>query len=516
MPSFKKIGLLSKRLAVVFKNLFLAGINIKAGGPERFRFFLEKTGGAFVKFGRVLSLRHDLISPAWANELFKLSNKSQEFPFVKMHEVFIREMGSTVGDFFSKFDDEPVAATSMSQVYQAWLKDGSKVAVKIQRPGTKEIFEADFLIIYFFSSILSLLKIFPATEVADDFIEWTMREMDFRHEANDSDFFYERNEGHAGIVIPKQYLEHTTANVLVREFIEDGVRLEDLFLNKVKKEDLLAKNIIPEEVAGRLVGDNLNRYIIDGLFYGGIRHADIIMLPESKIAFIKTGPPIETSKDNRGNLLKFIHGLSSKDYGAMAESLMEYGKSSFDEEIKLAIQADARKIKAAQKVFDAIKNIIASDLKKDIESVMGGWYEAMGDPKKPQQEKILSVYLSRLIKKGKDYGIRLPKEISLFFRTFAVADMIALQLWPDFDMIKALKLFFGEYPRERIEVIIGRQKGKEETGIRQNSVSDDWERFVEQSAKHRERALVAKERVMEFISYYAEKYKEVRDLVKKI
>jgi len=47
---------------------------------------------------------------------------------------------------FSEFDTEPIASASMAQVYKARLKSGENVAVKIIRPGTRQIFEDDLMV----------------------------------------------------------------------------------------------------------------------------------------------------------------------------------------------------------------------------------------------------------------------------------------------------------------------------------------------------------------------------------
>jgi ubiquinone biosynthesis protein len=53
------------------------------------------------------------------------------------------ELGRPLDEVFSSFGEQPVAAASLSQVYQATLKSGQVVAVKVQRPGINELVQAD-------------------------------------------------------------------------------------------------------------------------------------------------------------------------------------------------------------------------------------------------------------------------------------------------------------------------------------------------------------------------------------
>ena len=89
-------------------------------------------------------------------------------PFAEAHKIFMEDIGETVGQFFSSFDEEPIGSASIAQVYKARLPaspelqrgepDGqAEVAVKIRRPGVEKVFEADFLIISFWPRSLICL-----------------------------------------------------------------------------------------------------------------------------------------------------------------------------------------------------------------------------------------------------------------------------------------------------------------------------------------------------------------------
>ncbi|RZS21700.1 hypothetical protein BHM03_00054373, partial [Ensete ventricosum] len=65
-------------------------------------------------------------------------------------KVFIeRELGSPVELLFKEFEDRPIAAASLGQVFdttvhRAVLHSGERVVVKVQRPGLKKLFDIDF------------------------------------------------------------------------------------------------------------------------------------------------------------------------------------------------------------------------------------------------------------------------------------------------------------------------------------------------------------------------------------
>lgn len=488
-------------------------------GPERLRIFFERAGGGLIKLGQILALRQDFISPLYASELLKLLSRVPETPFVEMHKVFIREMGETVGKFFSEFNDEPIASASIGQVYSARLKDGSKVAVKIQRPGAKKVFESDFLIISFFAGIIDFFRLFTsvtAVEVAADFINWTRRELDFRNEAKNASAFYEYGKGSPDTVIPAQYQELTTPMVLIQEFIEGGVLVEDIILGKVGKDELLKRNINMELIAQYLIKDAMRQYFIDGFFHADSHPANLALLPDSKLVFFDFGI-VGEAKETRLLLLKFIYGVAMRDIDYMSRHLMEFGRKIFEDEIGFYIQgADMERRKTVARVFDAIENIILQDFKKEVESIMKPWLEALDSRDSSFLDKSSAVVFFKLIRKAEKYGVHFPREIILFFRGLAIDDMVSLQMSPDFHIIKAINLFFKEYPLERVEELINGETNRKEIDRKIVSITDDWEEFVEISAAHKEKILAAKERVMELIAYYAEKYPEIMSLIKNL
>ena len=96
---------------------------------------LTKLGPSFIKVGQSLSIRTDLLSPAYVQGLKLLQDQVPPFPSSQAISIIEEELGSPIQDVFSELSNEPVAAASLGQVFKAKLKaDGREVAVKVQRP----------------------------------------------------------------------------------------------------------------------------------------------------------------------------------------------------------------------------------------------------------------------------------------------------------------------------------------------------------------------------------------------
>ena len=60
--------------------------------------------------------------------------------------IIKRELGDYPEKIFAKFDSQAFAAASIGQVHKAELRDGRKVAVKIQYPNVRETIGSDMTV----------------------------------------------------------------------------------------------------------------------------------------------------------------------------------------------------------------------------------------------------------------------------------------------------------------------------------------------------------------------------------
>jgi ubiquinone biosynthesis protein len=112
-----------------------AGGKARQGRPgERLARVLEREGPAAIKMGQFLSTRADIFGAAFAEDLSHLKDRLEAFPLATARAEIERGLGRPLDTLYASFEP-PIAAASLAQAHPATLLDGSKVAVKVLRPG---------------------------------------------------------------------------------------------------------------------------------------------------------------------------------------------------------------------------------------------------------------------------------------------------------------------------------------------------------------------------------------------
>ena len=88
---------------------------------ERIRMALEELGPAYVKFGQMFSTRDDLLPAPLIAELQLLQDQVRADHW-DLPAMLQKELGIDTAEVFSELDTEPLAAASMSQLYNARIK----------------------------------------------------------------------------------------------------------------------------------------------------------------------------------------------------------------------------------------------------------------------------------------------------------------------------------------------------------------------------------------------------------
>lgn len=123
---------------------------LRKTGGQLFADGLLRLGPLYIKIGQILSCRENLFPDEWIGGMEKLQDrvpaKSGKEAWTLAYEA---SPGGKAGfhKTFTDFDDVPLAAASLGQVHRARLRgSGERVAIKIQRPRLRDIYDKDLLL----------------------------------------------------------------------------------------------------------------------------------------------------------------------------------------------------------------------------------------------------------------------------------------------------------------------------------------------------------------------------------
>ena len=256
---------------------------------EKMRLVCEELGPTFIKFGQILSNRPDLIPFDLVLEFEKLQDNVPPMDDEIAKEVVVSELKDNVDNLFAWFDPKPFASASMAQVHKVTLHSGKRVALKIQRPGIKEIILEDINVMYNIADVLERripsLKSFDPVGLVKNFEESILKELDFINESINAQRFYNnliQDKGHDQFAhAPKVYQTYTTAKILALEFIS-GIKID-----KIKK--LEEKNLDTKVIAKRLSISFFKQIFEYGFFHADPHPGNLLVLPNRHICYLDFG-----------------------------------------------------------------------------------------------------------------------------------------------------------------------------------------------------------------------------------
>jgi predicted unusual protein kinase regulating ubiquinone biosynthesis (AarF/ABC1/UbiB family) len=241
--------------------------------------------GAAMKLGQVMSFLDVGLVPEEYREEFQrklaaLRDSAPKVSFKDMGKVMEEDLDEPLSEVFDHFDEEPIAAASIGQVYRGTLSDGRDVAVKVQYPGVASAVRADMQNL---GMILRLLKrLAPGIDskaIADEVRKRIFEELDYELEAQNQRALARIFRGHPFIYVPDVITRLSRERVMVSEFVE-GTGFEE-------------HKGYPQEQRDR-IGEIIFRFYMGCLYrhhqFSGDPHpGNYKLMPDGRIAFFDFG-----------------------------------------------------------------------------------------------------------------------------------------------------------------------------------------------------------------------------------
>mmetsp|Transcript_106838 Transcript_106838/g.335076 ORF Transcript_106838/g.335076 Transcript_106838/m.335076 type:complete len:627 (+) Transcript_106838:2221-4101(+) len=368
---------------------------------------LTQLGPTFIKIGQALSIRADLLAPAYLKSLTELQDRVPPFPTKKADEIIETELGQPVGELFEEISQEPIASASLGQVYRARLREGPEVAVKVQRPGMEEVVALDLYLLKAGAGPLQRALGALGTGLNTDLVglidAWGIgfvAELDYRGEAANARQFQEAiglTPLRGAVFAPPVVDMCSSQRVLTSEWIY-GERLERSTAEDVTK----------------LCSVAMNSYLTM-LLETGVLHADphpgnLLRTPDGRLCILDWGLVTSLKEDFRISYIEHIAHLVSGDYGPVPRDLVRLGFVPEGKE-------------------DEIEN---SDVVTVLANVYGQW-SGGGGARRIDANRVFSEIQGLSSRYGNLF--RVPPYFFYIARAFAVLEGIGLTNDPEYSVV---------------------------------------------------------------------------------
>ena len=293
---------------------------------ERIRLALEEAGPIFIKFGQLLSTRPDIIPTEIARSLHKLQDDLPPFPTNQAKEIIEKELGSSLEKTFSKFENTPIAAASIAQVYSAkLLKEGNEVAVKVVRPGIQKKIERDISLMKRLAKKIEKhfldARRLRLLELVEEYEAVINTELDMRVEASNMRQTKRNFKDNNLLYVPEVFLDHTTQKVLIMEKI-GGIPVDDL-------DSLNERGVNLRLVSERGVEIFLKQVFIDNFFHADMHPGNIFINSEDPLnpSYLAVDYAIVGSltEEEQFQIGKMLLSVISRDFLEVANILITSG-----------------------------------------------------------------------------------------------------------------------------------------------------------------------------------------------
>jgi len=207
------------------------------------------------------------------------------------------------------------------------LTDGTKVVLKIRRPGIRPNIESDMRLLGHLASLaennVPELAAYHPRKVVLQFVKSLRDELNFMAEGHNAEQVAANFEGNDQIVIPKIYWEWTRERISVQEFVDGipGVNLQAID----------AAGMDRKRIAQTGASAVLKMIIIDGLFHADPHPGNSFVLPGERIAFIDFGMIGRVSEVRRQEITTLLQAMLQNDADGLCVVLLKWAEREGDD-----------------------------------------------------------------------------------------------------------------------------------------------------------------------------------------
>ena len=403
--------------------------------------------GLYIKVGQLISILTNFLPPEFRAELEQLQDSVPARPLDEVTTRIRKELGRSPEELFASFNPVPIASASLAQVHEATLRDGRRVAVKVQHADIEIISKLDLDSIRRILNLIQMVvRIRGMESYHDDISQLIREELDFLQEARNIEAIARNFAGNPDVHFPVVVHELSTQRVLTTEFV-DGAKVTDF-------DALAAMGIDRPALADRILRVVCQMIFIDGIYHADPHPGNIIVQPDGTFTLVDFGAVGRMAPTMKAGVPMFWDGVIKRDASKIVAALRQMGMIARDEEGGEE-EAAERAIAYFQQRFLEQMTVESFSL-KDIQVDMKTKVEALADLRR------LDVSFRQLSR-----AFQVPKEWVIFERASILTLGLCTEIDPNMNPIRVVGPYLQEF-------VLGKDtdwKGQMTTAIRDMAMS---------------------------------------------
>lgn len=378
-------------------------------------------GPTFIKLGQLSSTRSDLFPREFVDELAKLQDRVPAFSPEKAKAFIEKEMGCSIDVVYKEFEERPIAAASLGQVHRAMLHNGERVAVKVQRPGLKKLFDIDLRNLKLVAEYFQRSETFggPSRDwigIYEECSKILYEEIDYINEGKNADKFRRDFRNIKWVRVPLIMWDYTTEKVLTLEYAP-GIKINNL--------DVLDNRGYSRSlIASRAIESYLIQILKTGFFHADPHPGNLAVDKDGSLIYYDFGMMGEIKQFTRERLLSLFYSVYEKDANKVMKALID--------------------MEALQPTGDL------SPVRRSIQFFLDNLLSQT-----PDQQQTLAAIGEDLFAIAQDQPFRFPSTFTFVIRAFSTLEGIGYILDPEFSFVKVA----APYAQELLDLKQRRQTG---------------------------------------------------------
>lgn len=395
---------------------------VHARNARRVERTIVELQGLFIKVGQLLSIMANFLPAQFRSGLEGLQDQVPPRPYDEIRDRVEDELGKPIDQIFARFSEEPLASASLGQVHEAWLRDGTHVAVKVQHQDIDEIVRLDLGTI---RRIMGIVSVFVPVQGLDAYYHqiraMISEELDFLREAGNivriaDNFLHEPK-----VRFPRPLNELCTTRVMVTTFTP-GIKVGDITA-------LDAAGVDRKGLARQIVQVFCQQIFVDGVYHADPHPGNMLVGPEGELVLLDFGAVAELSTELRQGIPEFLESVIRRDTDAIIKSLR-----------KMGFLAKGENLEVSEKVIEYFHQRFQDEVK--LESL--NLKDIKIDPQKGIED-LLDLRKMNIGLRELSGTFHVPRDFVLLERTLLLLTGVCTELDPQMNPMEVVRPYLSEF-----------------------------------------------------------------------